>query len=200
MSNFIKGAALGCWKIVELSFHFPHTKKFEYKDLFSWFPTTVNHQLTFSKFFAFTKVLCYDKVVITHFQSSFSLNSIQVTIMLVGADQNSRRLQFHMCLHISHAGDYVTGKTEKHLIIFLHKIHGSSRSQMLFKIGVPKNFANFTGKNLCLSLFLVTKTRVQHRCFPVNFKKFLRTPFFTEHLRQFLKTFLIKSTFKFQLF
>ena len=103
--------------------------------------------------------------------------------MLVGADQNSRHLQFHMCLHISHAGDYVTGKTEKHLIIFLYKIHGSSRSQMLFKIGVPKNFANFTGKNLCLSLFLVTKMRVQHRCFPVNFKKFLRTPFFTEHLR-----------------
>ena len=30
----------------------------------------------------------------------------------------------------------------------------SSRSQMLFKIGVFKNFANFTGKHLCWSLFL----------------------------------------------
>ena len=29
----------------------------------------------------------------------------------------------------------------------------SSRSQMLFKIGAPKNFANFTGKHLCWSLF-----------------------------------------------
>ena len=27
------------------------------------------------------------------------------------------------------------------------------------------------------------KKRPQHRCFPVNFAKFLRTPFFTEHLR-----------------
>ena len=29
----------------------------------------------------------------------------------------------------------------------------SSRSQMFFKIGVLKNFANFTGKHLCWSLF-----------------------------------------------
>ena len=27
------------------------------------------------------------------------------------------------------------------------------------------------------------KKRLWHRCFPVNFEKFLRTPFFTEHLR-----------------
>ena len=27
------------------------------------------------------------------------------------------------------------------------------------------------------------KKRLWHRCFPVNFAKFLRTPFFTEHLR-----------------
>ena len=26
------------------------------------------------------------------------------------------------------------------------------------------------------------KKRLWHRCFPVNFAKFLRTPFFTEHL------------------
>ena len=30
----------------------------------------------------------------------------------------------------------------------------SSRSQMFFKISVPENFANFTGKNLCQSVFL----------------------------------------------
>ena len=28
-----------------------------------------------------------------------------------------------------------------------------SRLQMFFKIGVPKNFANFTGKHQCWSLF-----------------------------------------------
>ena len=31
----------------------------------------------------------------------------------------------------------------------------SSRSQMFFKIGVLKNFAIFTGKHLCWSLFLI---------------------------------------------
>ena len=30
------------------------------------------------------------------------------------------------------------------------------------------------------------KKRLWHRCFPVNFTKFLRTPFFTEQLRWFL--------------
>ena len=50
-----------------------------------------------------------------------------------------------------------------------------SRSQMFFKIGVLKNFANFTGKNLCWSLFLI-KGHL-HRCFSVKFLKFLRTTF-----------------------
>ena len=31
----------------------------------------------------------------------------------------------------------------------------SSRSQMLFKIGILKNFAIFTGKHLCWSFFLI---------------------------------------------
>ena len=35
-----------------------------------------------------------------------------------------------------------------------------------------------------LQLFL--KKRLWHRCFPVNFEKFLRTPFLTEHLRWLL--------------
>ena len=32
----------------------------------------------------------------------------------------------------------------------------SSHSQMFFKIGLRKNFTNFTGKDLCWSLFLIT--------------------------------------------
>ena len=31
----------------------------------------------------------------------------------------------------------------------------SSRSQMFFKIGIPKNFADFTAKHLCWNLFLI---------------------------------------------
>ena len=51
------------------------------------------------------------------------------------------------------------------------------------KKGVLRNFANFTGKQLWWSLFLTglkacnfIKKRLQHRCFPLEFKKFLRTP------------------------
>ena len=52
--------------------------------------------------------------------------------------------------------------------------------------GVLRNFAKFTGKHLCQSLFFnevaglipatLLKKRLWHRCFPVNFVKFLRTP------------------------
>ena len=39
-----------------------------------------------------------------------------------------------------------------------------------------KNFAIFTGKDLCLSLFLIKsfKKRIQRRCFPVNIAIFLK--------------------------
>ena len=57
---------------------------------------------------------------------------------------------------------------------------------------VRRNFAKFTGKPLRQSLFLnkvagmrpatLFKKRLRHKCFPVNFPKFLRTPFFIEHL------------------
>ena len=50
-------------------------------------------------------------------------------------------------------------------------------------------FAKFTGKYLCQSLVfnkveksLFFKNRPWHRCLPLNFAKFLRTPIFTEHL------------------
>ena len=53
--------------------------------------------------------------------------------------------------------------------------------------GVFKIFSKLAGKQLCLSLFYnkvaglnpatLLKKRLWHRCFPVNFEKFLRTPF-----------------------
>ena len=52
---------------------------------------------------------------------------------------------------------------------------------------VLRNFAKFTGRHQCQSLFLnkfaglmsatLLKKRPGHRCCPVNFMKFLRTPF-----------------------
>ena len=48
----------------------------------------------------------------------------------------------------------------------------------LFKGGALRNFTKFTGKHLCQSTF---KKRLWHRCFPVNFAKFLRTFFFLQN-------------------
>ena len=56
----------------------------------------------------------------------------------------------------------------------------SSCSQILFREDVLKNFINVTGIHVCI------KKRLQHRCFQVKSEKFLRTSFFTEHLRWLL--------------
>ena len=60
------------------------------------------------------------------------------------------------------------------------------------KKGYLRNFAKFTGKHLCQSLFFnkvagprlatLFKKRLWYRRFPVSFAKFLRTPFLKEHL------------------
>ena len=48
-------------------------------------------------------------------------------------------------------------------------------------MGAVKNFAKFTGAPL-LEPFLLKK-KLWHRCFPVNFAKFLRISIFIEHLQ-----------------
>ena len=72
----------------------------------------------------------------------------------------------------------------------------SSHGRCSVKKGVPRNFAKFIWKHLCQSLFLnkvadiwpatLFKKRLWHRCFHVNFAKFLRSPFFKKHLRWLL--------------
>ena len=60
-----------------------------------------------------------------------------------------------------------------------------SRPEVFCKKGALRNFSQFTGKHLCQSLFFRVawlKTRFWHRCFLMNFVKFLRTHFFIEHL------------------
>ena len=68
----------------------------------------------------------------------------------------------------------------------------SSRQEVFCEKGVPWNFTKFTEKHLRQSLFLnkvtglspatLLKKRLWCRCFLVNFAKFIRTPFLTEHL------------------
>ena len=72
------------------------------------------------------------------------------------------------------------------------KILSSNLSQMFFKIAALRNFAVLSIKHLCWSLFLIKlqawrttfllKRRLQHRCFPVNITKSLRTDFFIVYL------------------
>ena len=66
-------------------------------------------------------------------------------------------------------------------------VQRSSRPEVFCAKGILKNFARFTEKHLCQSLFFnkvadlraatLLKKRPWHRCFPVDFPKFLRTSF-----------------------
>ena len=63
----------------------------------------------------------------------------------------------------------------------------SSHRRCSIRKGVLRNFAKFAGKHLCQGLFFNKVTglrlatllnkRIWGRCFPVNFAKFLKTPF-----------------------
>ena len=69
---------------------------------------------------------------------------------------------------------------------------------MFCKKCVLKNFAKFTGKDLCQRLFfnkvanirpaILLRKSLWHRYFRVNFAEFVRAPFLTEHLRWLLLT------------
>ena len=67
------------------------------------------------------------------------------------------------------------------------RLFRSSHQSCSVKKGVLKNLVKFIGKHLCWSLFYnkvaglrpatLLKERLQHRCFPEIFAKFLRTSF-----------------------
>ena len=85
----------------------------------------------------------------------------------------------------------------------LRNTYRSSRSEVFCKKGVLRSFAKFIGKHLCQILFFnkivglrpanLFKKRFWYRYFPVNFLKFQRTPFLTEHLRWLLLEVIQKS-------
>ena len=72
----------------------------------------------------------------------------------------------------------------------------SSHQRCSIKKGVFRNFTKLTEKHLYQSLFFnkglrpatLLKKRLWCRCFPVNFAKFLRNPFYKEHLWWLLLT------------
>ena len=75
--------------------------------------------------------------------------------------------------------------TDEYCVVFR-----SSHQRCSIKKGILRNLTKFTWRHLCQSLFLnkvyrglqLYLKRLWHRCFLVNFAKFIRTSFFTEHL------------------
>ena len=59
----------------------------------------------------------------------------------------------------------------------VNKVLRSSHRRFSVKKGVLKNLTKFTGKHLRQCLFFKKVAGLGHRCFPVNFVKFLRTAF-----------------------
>ena len=108
--------------------------------------------------------------------------------------------------------EYICSKRarEMHSASFIFNNSSSHRRWSLRKV-VFRNFAKFSGKHLCQSLFLIKlqlwaynfiKKRLWHRCFSVDFAKFQRTPFlqntcgccFWKMLRVFQLDTLIKGS------
>ena len=70
-------------------------------------------------------------------------------------------------------------------------IYGSSRSQMLIKIGVIKNFAKFTGKHLCWDTFLIKLQALR----PENLlKRDSNTGVFLRNLQNFYEHLFLQNT------
>ena len=81
---------------------------------------------------------------------------------------------------VSSSSLFDIGRTLKFSSVILHA--QKEPPEVLHKKVVVKNFAKLTGKHLCQTLFFnkvttLFKKRLWRRCFPVNFAKFLRTPF-----------------------
>ena len=95
------------------------------------------------------------------------LTALSGSLILTNTDRNMPEYEFSLI----HIFPYKNGIVDSVLI------HRSSCSDVFCKKDVLKNFAKFTGRHLCQSLFLINSW-----CFPVNFAKFLRTPLFTENL------------------
>ena len=91
------------------------------------------------------------------------------------------------CIRIEFFTQIIAWNHGQVLFLFSLKKRSSHRSCFI-KNGVLQIFAKFTGKQLCWNLFfnqvvdlrpaVLLKKRLQHRCFPVNLAKSLRTLFY----------------------
>ena len=96
--------------------------------------------------------------------------------------------------------NFVLEKYESGQVLFYNKtlLSRSILKEVFCKKGVFRNSQN-SQENTCVRIFLKIKLQTEacnfikkkllHRCFSVNFAKFLRTPFLTKHLWWLLLTF-----------
>ena len=109
---------------------------------------------------------------------------------------------WHLFWRTSAKDCFCTGHTHHSQLLIHFNLHSapsssssllllrSSRPEVFYKKVVLRNFAKFTRKHLRQRVFfnkvaglrLFIKKGLWHRCFLVNFAKFLRTPFVTEHM------------------
>ena len=89
-------------------------------------------------------------------------------------------------------------------MLYVIKIRILVYEKRIFKKTLVRTAEDFSSGCFC---FWISKAppatlleqRLLHRCFPVNFAKFLRTPFFTEHLWWLLLGFISWNTFNNQI-
>ena len=97
-------------------------------------------------------------------------------------------LSFFTCLRAyNHSQSILRLTSVPCIAVFLWIICRSSHWRCSLRKGVLRSFLKFTGKHLCKSLLFnkvaglrpatLLKKKLWHRCFPMNFAKFLRTPF-----------------------
>ena len=125
--------------------------------------------------------------------------------------------EYSVNLRIQSKYEKIRTRKTLYLDIFLRSVNGTGQSltsiyftkdpnktqeavvrRCSVKIVFLKNFRKNSQKNTCATVsFLIKlnqtllKKRLWHRCFPVNFAKFLRTPFSTEHLRRLLLKLMV---------
>ena len=114
--------------------------------------------------------------------------------MLVIDMRNSRNYHFYTVVYFIFLRFLL-----KQTVLIAPKIDKSSHQRCVHKKSVLKNFGKFTGKHLCQSLFFnkvaglgpptSLKKKLGHRFFPVNFMKFLRTPFLQNTSGRLLQLF-----------
>ena len=139
--------------------------------------------------FQFGVTKCYPSEILTIISFSFNLSTCLIRLTFVYPDLTNTQGTTYFMLQM-----FQMDTLEKHEnsdIFYFHRTKTIQKQppEVFCKKRCLKNFAKLTGKHLCQSLFFnkvagVTYNFVEketvaqvHTCFPVNFAKFLRTPF-----------------------